>query len=365
MSASTLTQSFREIKTPGYEKVIEVKDLQVGLHAIIAIHSTALGPALGGTRFYPYPTFEDGLNDVLRLSEGMSHKWTFAGGVLGGGKSVIFGDPKKVKTPELLEAFGRAVDSLNGMYICAEDSGLVPEDLLHIRKGTKYIVGIQSEGSSGNPSPFTAWGVFRGIEATCKKLFGTNSVESKTIAIQGVGLVGEELAGLLFWRGARLKIADVDTKKVAKVAAKYGAEVVDPVDILSTNCDIFAPCALGAVINDTTVLKFKCRAIVGSANNILDRTDHGRMLKNQGILCAPDFIVNAGGAINVVSELEPEPYNIHKARKMVDEIYDTTLEIYNMAESKNLTPMEAALTLSNYKLQNKLNARSYPVVFHH
>ncbi len=365
MNRSTLTQQFREIKIPGYEKVVEVKDASSGLHAIISIHSTLLGPAIGGTRMYNYRGFEDGLNDVLRLSKGMSIKYAITGQGFGGGKAVIFGDPKKHKTPALLEAFGRAVDTFKGKYITAEDSGITPDDLFDIRKGTRYIIGLRHENCSGDGSSFTAWGTFLSIQATCKQIFGSPSVKNKVIAIQGLGAVGEPLAEMLYWHGAVLKVADLDESKAKKVAQKTGATIEDPADILRTKCDILAPCAMGAVFNDETILTLNCKGIAGAANNMLADDYHGQMIQNLGIWYAPDFIANAGGGISAAAGLEKDNFDPIKTRELIDEIYGRIEQVYQMAKSKNMSTVKAALTIAEYKMKNKIGVRSRPPVYHH
>src|ERR1700722_5905525 len=258
-----------EIVVPGYEKVIKVTNREAGLNAIISIHNTIMGPALGGTRIYPYATFDAALNDVLRLSKGMTYKSVISESGWGGGKSVIIADPKKNKTKEMLYAFGQAVDRLQGGYICAEDVGCTTDDVFEISKATPYVVGLTHAKSSGNPSPFTAWGTFRGIQSVLKKITGSDSLENRTVAVQGLGSVGYELAKLLFWSGARLIVSDLDEEKCRAVAEFSGAKIVPTTDILSEECDVLAPCAMGGVINDETIPQLNCKAIAGCANNQL------------------------------------------------------------------------------------------------
>ena len=257
------------LNVKGYEQVIRVSDKKAGLTAIIAIHDTTLGPALGGIRIYPYAQFNDALEDVLRLAKGMTYKSSIAEVGYGGGKSVIIADPKKHKTPELLMAFGAAVEKLGGKYICAEDVGCTTEDVKIVRRATKYVVGLPHDKSSGDPGPFTAWATFRGIQAALKKLFGSDSLEKRTIAIQGLGNVGMPLADYLFWAGADLILSDLDPVRLQKIAEKLGARTLPPDQILKAECDVLAPCAMGGIINDQTIPFFRCKAIAGSANKQL------------------------------------------------------------------------------------------------
>ena len=278
---------FEEVIVPGYEKIIKVTHKDAGLEAIICIHSTELGPALGGTRIYPYANHEAALNDVMRLAKGMTYKSALAECGWGGGKSVIIADSKKGKSKKLMTAFGQAVDRLQGEYICAEDVGATPDDMMIISQVTPYVVGLIHEKSSGNPSPFTAWGTFRGIQSVLKKIYDSDSLENRTVAIQGLGSVGLDLAELLFWAGARLIVSDIDREKCEKVAKMFGAQVVAPEEILSVECDVLAPCAMGGIINETTIPHLRCRAIAGCANNQLLKDSDADDLFALGILYAP------------------------------------------------------------------------------
>jgi len=353
------------LSVAGYEQVWKVSDPSVGLLSIIAIHDTTLGPTLGGTRIYPYASFEQGLDDVLRLSKGMTYKSAISDVGFGGGKSVIFADPKTQKTPELLRAFGLAVESLKGLYIAAEDSGCTTADVKTIREVTKYLVGLPHEKSSGDPGPFTAWGVFRGIQSCMKKLHGSDSLQGKVVAVQGLGNVGEVLCQHLFWAGAELILADLDGEKAERLAKKYGAKLVSPEEILSVECDVLAPCALGGVVNRNTLDKFRCQAIAGAANNQLAQDSFADALKEKGILYAPDFVINAGGLLNVAAELEEEGYSSRAARGKVHRIYDTLLAIYEIAEKNRESTHSAALSLADYRLKYKVGRRVFSPVFHH
>lgn len=353
------------IPVKDYEQVIKVTNKKVGLNAIIAIHDLTLGPALGGIRIQPYSTFNEALEDVLRLSKGMTHKSAVAEVGFGGGKSVIIADPKRHKTPELLYAFGQAVEQLEGAYIAAEDVGCTTEDIKIVRRATKYVTGLNHSKSSGDPGPFTAWGTFRGIQATLKKIFGTDSIEGRTVAIQGLGNVGLHLAEFCFWAGAQLILSDIDPIKLQRAATKYGAKSVPSDQILFLECDILAPCALGAILNDQTIPKLRCKGVAGCANNQLLQCAHADRLSERGILYAPDFVINAGGLLNVSAELEDEGYNPTLPRTKVTRIYDTLSAIYEIAEKNRESTHKAALSLAEYKIKYSIGKRTFPPTFHH
>lgn len=360
------TLVLEEIPVPGYEKVIKLTDKSVGLHGIIAIHDTTLGPALGGTRIYPYPTFQAALEDVLRLSKGMTYKSILAECSWGGGKSVIITDPKKRKlSEEQLMAFGSALNLLKGEYIAAEDMGCSLEDILTISRVSPYVVGVPNDKSSGDPSPYTAWGTFRGIQAALKKVYNSDSVMGRTIAVQGLGSVGEKLAHLLFWHGAKLIICDVDQEKAERLAKQYSAIAVAPEKIYSVECDLFAPCAMGGILNPRTIPQLKCRIVAGCANNQLLTDQDAEDLMRKGILYAPDFMINAGGLINVTHETYEEGYNPFAARMKVDKIYDQLALIFDIAGQNHSSTQKAALDLANYRLKYKLGRRTEPVYLHH
>lgn len=359
------TLQLEQLSVKGYEQVVKVTDKKVGLNAIIAIHDTTLGPSLGGIRIQPYQAFDDAMEDVLRLSKGMTYKSSLVEVGLGGGKAVIIADPKKHKTEELLLSFGAAVEALGGAYICAEDVGCTTADVKIVRRATKYVVGLPHPKSSGDPGPFTAWGTFRGIQATLKKLFGSDSVEGRTIAVQGLGNVGLNLTEYLFWAGAKLILSDIDPVKLEKAAAKYGAKAVAPEHILSTECDILSPCALGGILNDQTIPKLRCKGIAGGANNQLLKPIHGDMLRSRGIPYAPDFVINVGGIINVAAELEDCGYHPSNPRAMVHRIYDTIGSIYEIADRNNESTHNAAIALAEYRIKYGLGKRVISPTFHH
>lgn len=354
-----------KIFAPGYEQVIQVTDPSCGLRAIIAIHNTALGPSLGGIRIQPYATFEAALEDVLRLSKGMTYKSAVAGVGFGGGKSVILADPRTEKTPERLHSFGKAVEQLQGWYICAEDVGCTPQDVQIVQEETQYVVGLAHAKSSGDPGPFTAWGTLRGIQAALKKIYGSDAIEGRTIAVQGLGSVGSHLLEGLFWAGARLLIADMDGQKAQRLAKRYGAQVVSPDEILFASCDVLAPCALGGILNEQTIPLLRCRAVAGSANNQLLKDTDAQLLKERGILYAPDFVINAGGLLNVSAELDETGYLPAKPRAQSHRIYDTLLSIFEIAEKNKETTHNAALALAEYRIRYGVGKRTQPPVFHH
>ena len=332
---------FEHINGDGYEQVVYCNDDQSGLKAIIAIHSTALGPALGGTRFYPYEREEDALIDVLRLAKGMTYKAAAAGLDLGGGKGVIIGDSKRIKTEELLRAYGRFVETLGGRYITAEDVGTALEDMDVVRRESRWVTGCShTYGGSGDPSPVTAYGVLNGIKACCLEVFGSAELKDRTIALQGVGKVGYALCGYLVKEGAKVTIGDIDVDNLARAVADHGVETVPLEDIHKLEADVFAPCALGGGINDDTISDFNCRIIAGAANNQLAREEHGEKLRDLGILYAPDFVINAGGLINVEDELRG--YDRERAMNRVEGIYKQLQLIITLARERGISTARAA-----------------------
>jgi leucine dehydrogenase len=288
----------------GHEGVHAFHDAATGLKCVIAVHSTALGPAAGGCRMWNYPTGDAMLTDVLRLSQGMSYKNAMAGIPLGGGKAVIWGDPKSGKSPELFRAFGRAVESLAGVYYTAEDVGVDVSDMTVVREETRYVAGLdEGAAASGDPSPVTARGVYLGIREVARRLFGTDDLNGRTIAVQGVGSVGGYTCDHLAAAGAKLIITDIDQEALAEVARRTGAQVVAPADIYDVEADIFSPNALGAVVNEKTLARLKVKGIAGGANNQLVVPEMGEFLRRKGILYAPDYVINGGGIINVAAEI--------------------------------------------------------------
>lgn len=359
-----MSLQFEEIFIPGYEKVVKVTDPSINLTGIIAIHSTALGPTLGGTRIYPYKNFQDALFDVLRLSKGMTYKTSMADVGLGGGKSVIICDPAD-KTPALLRKWGEAVDKFNGLYIAAEDMGCSTEDVAFISESTKYVAGLSHPYSSGNPSPFTAFGVLKGIQAVCQYLFNDNSIKGKKVAVQGLGSVGKDLLERLFWEGADLIVADIDQDRTNEYAKKFGAKVSSPEGILFEECDILVPCALGGILSQESIPKLRCKAVAGAANNqLLEEKDADRLFERR-ILYAPDFVINAGGLNNVASEISPEGYNPSLSRTMAENIYGKILGILRISEKNLCSTHSTALSLAEYRIKYKIGKRQIEPFFHH
>lgn len=353
-----LMLEYKEIPVEGYEKVLEATDTERGLHAFIAIHDTTMGPSLGGTRIYPYENKEEALTDVLRLSKGMTYKSAMAEIGLGGGKSVIIADPSQEKTEDLLIAFAEAVDSLHGKYICAEDMGTTVKDMELISTRTKHVAALDKSNSSGDPSPYTAFGVFRGIQAVAYKLWGSVRLEGRTIALQGLGNVGWKLGEMLYWNGVKLVVADVARERCERFAQQFGAAVVSTDEILSVDCDILAPCAMGGILNDDTIPDLTCAAVAGGANNQLLEERHGDDLRERGILYAPDYVINAGGIINVSIELEPGGYNPRSAWKKVNGLYEVMLSVLNISQKRNISTSEAANELAEHKLRYGIGKRS-------
>ena len=338
----------------GYEKIVKVHDPISGLKAIIALHNTTMGPALGGTRIYPYASEEAALIDVLRLSKGMTYKAALAQVGLGGGKSVIIADPKAGgKTRQVLEAFADVVHSLQGSYICAEDVGCSVDDVDIIKERTPYVVGLKNDNSSGDPSIFTAWGTFIGMKATWDFLVGKDSLKGIRVVVQGLGAVGEKLVEWLFWEGAKVIVSDVDSQKVKKLVKKYQVESVDPNNVFDVDCDIFAPCAMGGVIRADVIPRLKCHVIAGCANNqLLELEDDLRLIRS-GILYAPDFVINAGGLINVSFEIQKNGYNAKDAREAVAKIPERLRTIYQIAKEKKIGTQQAATILGDDLLEKK------------
>lgn len=328
-----------------HEQIVFGHDETTGLKAIIAIHSTKLGPALGGCRMWHYSNEGDALTDVLRLARGMTYKAAISNIPFGGGKSVIIGNAKTDKTPELLRAMGRLVESLGGKYITAEDVGMSEEDMDHIAETTSFVTGLKHE--SGDPSPATAFGVYQGIKASSKFLWGDDSLKDKRISVQGVGHVGSYLCDHLHQEGAKLFITDIDQKQLEHIANKTNATIVAPDEIYNLNVDIYAPCALGATLSDLTIPQLKAKIVAGSANNQLHQEHHAQMLKECGILYAPDYVINAGGIINIA---HGKDYNKARAFKQVGEIYNSLLNIYAVAQKNNISPSTAADQIVEEKL---------------
>lgn len=344
---------FGQLSFDNHEQVVFCNDKDTGLRAIIGIHNTVLGPALGGTRMWNYSSEWEALNDVLRLSRGMTFKSAITGLNLGGGKAVILGDARTQKTPELMKRFGEFVHSLSGKYITAEDVGMETADMDLVRTVTPYVTGISEEkGGAGNPSPITAYGVFMGMKAAAKYAFGTELLEDRTVYVQGIGNVGEALVENLTNEGAKVFITDINSERLEYVRDKYNVNIYEGENLYSEEMDIYAPCALGATINDETIDQLKAKVIAGAANNQLaNELKHGLLLRERGIVYAPDFLINAGGIINVYAELEN--YGKQEIVRKTENIYNTTLEILQNAETNDITTHQAAFEIA----QSRIDAR--------
>lgn len=337
----------------GHEQVVYCQDEVTGLKAIIAIHNTVLGPALGGTRMWNYTSEHDALRDVLRLSRGMTFKAAISGLNLGGGKAVIMGDPNVLKTEAFLRRFGKFVNSLNGKYITAEDVNMKTADMEYIHMETPHVTGLpESMGGGGDPSPVTAYGVYIGMKAAAKKVFGSDSLVDRHVAVQGVGQVGMHLVEHLVKEGAEVSVTDLHMDRVKRIAREFNVTAVAQDEIYDVDCDIYAPCALGATVNDETVLRLKCSIIAGAANNQLeDETRHGYMLLDRSITHAPDFLINAGGLINVYHEFLGH-YNRKRVMEQAEKIYDTCLNIFSFAEGEKISTQEAATRLAERRISD-------------
>ncbi|AZV44257.1 branched-chain amino acid dehydrogenase [Peribacillus asahii] len=350
-------EMFQYLEKYDYEQVVFCQDKQSGLKAIIAIHDTTLGPALGGTRMWMYPSEEAAIEDALRLARGMTYKNAAAGLNLGGGKAVIIGNPHTDKNEAMFRAFGRYIQGLNGRYITAEDVGTTVEDMDLIHEETDYVTGISPAfGSSGNPSPMTAYGVYRGMKAAAKEAFGTDSLAGKTVAVQGVGNVAYHLCRHLYEEGAQLIVTDIQQAAVQRAVNEFGAKAVEPAEIYDVDCDIYAPCALGAVLNDETIPTIKAKVIAGSANNQLKNSLHGEQLHEKGIIYAPDYVINAGGVINVADELIG--YNRERTLKKVENIYDNITKVFEIAKRDNIPTYKAANRMAEERIARMRYSRS-------
>jgi leucine dehydrogenase len=332
---------FETISTSGHEEVVFCHNKDAGLKAIIAIHNTVLGPALGGTRMWPYASEAEALNDVLRLSRGMTYKAAVSGLNLGGGKAVIWGDPNKDKSEALFRAFGRFVNSLGGRYITAEDVGIDVNDMEYVLRETEFVTGVhQVHGGSGDPSPFTAYGTLQGLMAALQVKYGNEEVGNYSYAVQGVGHVGMEFVKLLRERGAKVFVTDINKDSVQRAVDEFGCEAVALDDIYDVDADVYSPTALGGTVNEKTLPRLKCKVICGAANNQLANDQMGLEVAAKGILYAPDYAVNAGGLMNV--SLEIDGYNRERAMRMMRTIYYNLGRIFEIAKRDGIPTNKAA-----------------------
>lgn len=343
-------QLFDKLQEMGHEQLVLVSDPVTGLRGIIAIHNTSLGPALGGTRMWEYATDEDAIIDALRLSRGMTYKAAVSGVNLGGGKAVLIGNSRTQKNEALWRSYGRMVDALGGRYITAEDVGTGVQDMEWIRMETKYVTGVGGVGGSGDPSPVTALGVYSGMKASAKYAWGSDSLQGKRIVVQGAGNVAKYLVKHLTHDGATVFVSDIFAEKAQQVAADTGATVIAPDEVFTTKCDIFSPNALGAILNDDTIPQLSCAIVCGGANNQLkNEQEHGQQLKSRGILYAPDYVVNSGGLMNVASEVEG--YDRAKVMKQAEGVYDITMNIFKLAEERDLLTIQASNAIAEDRLR--------------
>jgi leucine dehydrogenase len=340
----------------GFEQLAVGTDPAVGLRAFIAIHDTTLGPACGGVRIWSYKSEEDALLDVLMLARAMTYKSAAAGLHMGGGKALVMADPHKEKNEALMRALGRFVDTLGGRFLITEDVGCEPRDLEYIAQETEHLVGLPvSMGGSGDSSVMTGYGVYMGIRACAKEVWGSDSLSGKTVAIQGFGKVASNLAPHLLKDGAQLVVSDIYAGATEK-ARKLGAAIASPDEIYDVKCDVFSPCALGGTVNEKTIQRLKCRVIAGGANNQLATPEDGRTLRKRGVLYGPDFIVNAGGIINASCEVGA-PYSMERAKEITERIYETTQRVIAMARERSVTTAEAANTLAEERLESVRRAK--------
>ncbi len=344
---------FSRMSELDHEQLVFCQDNETGLKAIIAIHSTVLGPAMGGSRMWNYATTEAAVTDALRLARGMTYKSAMAGLNVGGGKAVLIGDPDVLKSETYFRRFGKFIESLNGKYVTAGDVNITVKDLSYIHAETRHVTGLpENVGGSGSSSVITAYGTYMGIKSAAKYAYGQDSLEGKKIAVQGVGSVGINLLPYLKKENAKIYISDVDTARLQFAAREYGAHIVSQEDIYQIEMDIFAPCALGAVINDVTINKLKCNVIAGAANNQLEHEEkHGEALRQKAIVYVPDFVVNAGGIMAVAAEYFKE-YNKAFIYQKVENIYTACTDILQYAETNNIIAQKAAILLAEQRIHS-------------
>lgn len=351
---------FELIESTEHEQLVFCSDKTVGLKAIIGIHDTTLGPALGGTRMWTYASDLDAVRDVLRLSKGMTYKAAVAGLNLGGGKAVLIGDPHKEKSEAMFRTYGRFVEGMGGRYITAEDVGTTVRDMDWIRQETRFVTGVNGQGGSGDPSPVTAYGTYHGMKACAKFRYGSDSLAGKTVMIQGAGNVASFLAEYLTKENAKVLLTDIYEDKAHKLCERLGAQYVNPEDVYSVECDIFSPAALGGILNDETIPQLKCSIVAGGANNQLAREgEHARQLADRDILWAPDYVINAGGLMNVASELRG--YDREGVLRQAEGIYDIMLNILNRSQRDNVLTIEASNEIAEERIRKVARIGKYHV----
>ena len=344
-----------------YENLFLCQDRALGLKAVIAIHDTTLGPATGGCRMWQYNNEMEAIEDALRLARGMTYKYAAAGVNLGGGKAVIIGDPKRKDRESIFRALGKFINRLGGKYITGEDVGTTLRDMEYIRMETDHVVTLPTYlGGAGDIAPMTAFGVIRAMEACCKRVYGSEKIERKKVAVQGIGAVGRNMVEQLKEHGAQIIVTDLDLEKIDAIVAKYGVEKVEPEAIYDLECDIFCPCALGAIINDTTVERLKCRIICGSANNQLkDEKLHGKLLENKGMLYAPDFIANAGGTIYDTDRIGIGGVSHERGKEKVSRIYQNMELVFEIADREKIPSYLAAERMAEERIRKIAEVKKY------
>ena len=338
---------FDYLQEDNYEQLIFFQDKDTGLKAVICIHNTTLGPALGGTRFWNYGSEDEAIVDAIRLARGMTYKNAAAGLNAGGGKAVIIGDPQKIKSEELFRTYARFVEGLNGRFITGQDMNITLQDLAYMGSETQYVAGVAGKG--GAPSPITAFGVFRGLLAAVKEKYGNEDLTGKKVAVQGLGAVGYEVCNYLQEAGAQLYVTDIVQENIDRAVNELGATAVDKDEIYGVDCQIFVPCAMGAIVNDETIDQFKCDIIAGSANNQLAEERHGDMLEEKGILYVPDYVINSGGVINVYEELQG--YDRDRAMARASAIYNNVAIIFDIAKRDNIPTYKAADRMAEERIE--------------
>ncbi len=351
---------FRYMEKYDYENLLLCQDKALDFKAVIAIHDTTLGPATGGCRMWQYDSEMDAIEDALRLSRGMTYKYAAAGVNLGGGKAVIIGDPKRKDREPVFRALGKFINRLGGKYITGEDVGTTLKDMEYIRMETEHVVTLPTYlGGAGDIAPMTAFGTIRSMQACCNRVYGSTSLEGKRVTIQGLGAVGHNVVGQLHELGAKMVVADIDPDKVDAMVKKYGVETVDPQAIYDVDCDIFCPCALGAIINDNTLTRLRCKIICGAANNQLKEEHHGDLLEEKGFVYAPDYITNAGGTIYDTDRLGVGGVSHERGKEKVSRIYDNMVQVFEIADRDEIPTYLAADRIAEERMTEIAKVKKY------